>query len=81
MESELSNTEIKQYIDKRYKCKKYRGILRDRIIDGKKLDVLVIKYYGEDISPNRMIIYRNKIQKLTNNFAVWLKKEMGEREK
>ena len=79
--SNLSNAQIREYIDKRYKSEKYRNILKERIIDGRKLKYLAIKYYGEENSPNKILLIENKISKMTHNFALWLKKEMKEREK
>jgi hypothetical protein len=79
--SNLSNTQIIEYIDKRYKNEKYRNILKERIIDGRKLEYLAIKYYGEDNSPNKIFSLKNKISKMTHDFALWLDKEMKEREK
>lgn len=77
----LTNTQIREYIDKRYKSEKYRNILKERIIDGRKLEYLAIKYYGEDNLPNKIFLLENKISKMTHNFALWLDKEMKEREK
>lgn len=73
--SNLSNTQIREYIDKRYKSEKYRNILKERIIDGRKLEYLVIKYYGEYNSPNKIWLLERKISKMTHNFALWLEKE------
>ena len=67
----LTNTQIREYIDKRYKSEKYRNILKERIIDGRKLEYLAIKYYGEDSITNKSIeflmseIVREKIFKYT----------------
>jgi hypothetical protein len=71
----LTNTQIREYIDKRYKSEKYRNILKERIIDGRKLNYLAIKYYGEDNSPNKILLLERKISKMTHNFALWLEKE------
>lgn len=79
--SNLSNTQIREYIEKRYKSEKYRNILKERIIDGRKLEYLAIKYYGEDNLPNKIFLIENKISKMTHKFALWLENEMKEREK
>lgn len=79
--SNLSNTQIREYIDKRYKSEKYRNILKERIIDGRKLEYLAIKYYGEDNSLNKIVLLERKISQMTHNFALWLDKEMEKREK
>ena len=80
-QSELTNTQIIEYIDKRYKSEKYRNILKERIIDGRRLKYLAIKYYGEDNSPNKILLLERKISKMTHKFALWLEKERKEREK
>lgn len=77
----LSNAQIREYIDKRYKSEKYRNILKERIIDGRKLEYLAIKYYGENNSLNKILLVEKKISKMTHNFALWLDKERKEREK
>ena len=72
----LTNTQIREYIDKRYKSEKYRNILKERIIDGRNLEYLVIKYYGDDNSPNKILLLEKKISKMTHNFALWLENEL-----
>ena len=72
----LSNTQIREYIDKRYKSEKYRNILKERIIDGRKLEYLAIKYYGYDNSPNKILLLKRKISRMTHNFALWLENEL-----
>ena len=72
----LTNTQIREYIDKRYKSEKYRNILKERIIDGRKLEYLAIKYYGDDNSPNKILLLEKKISKMTHNFALWLENEL-----
>jgi hypothetical protein len=72
----LSNTQIKEYIDKRYKSKKYRNILKERIIDGKTLQYLVRKYYGDDISPKKIQLLEIKISNITHKFVSWVVKEL-----
>ena len=76
---ELTRTQITEYIEKRYKSEKYRNILKERILDGKKLEYLAIKYYGEDNSPNKILLLERKISKMTHNFALWLDKERKEK--
>jgi hypothetical protein len=78
---DLTRTQITEYIEKRYKSKKYRNILKERVLDGKKLEYLAIKYYGEDNSPNKILLIENKISRMTYKFALWLEKERKEREK
>ena len=72
----LGNTQIREYIHKRYKSEKYRNILKERIIDGRKLEYLAIKYYGEYNSPNKILLLEKKISKMTRNFALWLESEL-----
>lgn len=81
LDSGLSNTQIKEYIDKRYKSKKYRNILKERIIDGKTLEYLVKKYYGDDISPNKIRLLKIKISNITRKFASWVVKELTDDER
>ena len=77
----LTKTQIGEYIDKRYKSEKYRNILKDRTIYGRRLEYLAIKYYGEDNSPKKILLLEKKISRMTHNFALWLEKERKEREK
>ena len=68
----LTNTQIREYIDKRYKSEKYRNILKERIIDGRDLEYLAMKYYGGDIP---ILFLERKISKMTHKFFLWLEKE------
>lgn len=77
----LSNTQIREYIDERYKSVKHRNILKERIIDGRGLEYLAIKYYGEDNSPNKILLLEKKISRMTHSFALWLEKALSERSK
>ena len=77
----LTRTQITEYIEKRYKSEKYRNILKERILDGKGLEYIAIKYYGEYNSLNKIFLIENKISRMTHKFALWLEKEMKEREK
>jgi hypothetical protein len=75
----LTRTQITEYIEKRYKSEKYRNILKERILDDKGLEYLAIKYYGDDNSPNKILLLERKISKMTHKFALWFDKEMKEK--
>lgn len=46
-----------------------------------EFDKELLKYYGEDNSPNRILLLEKKISRMTHNIALWLEKERKEREK
>ena len=42
-------------------------------------DGYVVAWYGEDNSPNKILLIEKKISKMTHNFALWLDKERKEK--
>ena len=61
----ISRTELEHIIDKTYKQKKYRNLLKDRILNGYTYRQLIDKYYSPlFLDTRREKILINKIYKM-----------------
>ena len=71
----ISRTELEHIIDKTYKQKKYRRLLKDRILNGYTYRQLIAQYYSPlFLDTRREKTLSNKIYKMVKNIEKEVKR-------